>query len=161
MPDSSIENLIRTAMDSIKAMVDVNTILGDPVQTQDGVVILPVSRVTFGFVAGGAEYEPGAPGAGGGQGGQPERLRQSVGLGGQSQGSSGLPFGGGSGAGVSLSPVCFVVVNRSDVRCVPVGDAALLDRLIDAAPHLVQQLRNALTRKPSVTSTVIQSPPQD
>ncbi|HHW13848.1 MAG TPA: sporulation protein YtfJ, partial [Firmicutes bacterium] len=66
-----IESLMRTTLDSIKNMVDVNTILGDPVETPDGKVIVPVSRVTFGFAAGGTEYEPATEGdSAGGKGPQ-------------------------------------------------------------------------------------------
>lgn len=53
-----IENMMKTAMEQIKEMVDVNTIVGDAVFSQDGTIILPVSKVCFGFVAGGGEYAP-------------------------------------------------------------------------------------------------------
>lgn len=56
MQGHPIEGLMKTAMESIKDMVDVNTILGDPVETPDGSVIIPVSRVSFGFAAGGSEF---------------------------------------------------------------------------------------------------------
>ena len=57
MPDHPIENLMKTAMENIKDMIDVNTIVGDPVETPDGSVIMPVSRVSCGFAAGGADYQ--------------------------------------------------------------------------------------------------------
>ncbi|HHY09928.1 MAG TPA: hypothetical protein GX528_05095, partial [Firmicutes bacterium] len=72
---------METAMESLKTMVDVNTILGDPVETPDGQVILPVSRVSFGFAAGGGEYAGSA---------KEEKH----------------PFGGGSGAGIALATGC-------------------------------------------------------
>ena len=56
-----IEGLMKTAMESLKTMVDVNTILGDPVETPDGAVIVPVSRVSFGFAAGGSEFSGANP----------------------------------------------------------------------------------------------------
>lgn len=62
MPEHPIETLIKTSMESIREMVDVNTILGDAVETPDGSVIVPVSRVTFGFAAGGSEFVPGSSG---------------------------------------------------------------------------------------------------
>ena len=58
MPDHPIETLMKTAMESIKGMIDVNTIVGDPVETPDGNVIMPISRVSCGFAAGGADYLP-------------------------------------------------------------------------------------------------------
>ncbi|HLS91270.1 MAG TPA: GerW family sporulation protein [Limnochordia bacterium] len=114
-----IEGLMQTAMESIKSIVDVNTILGDPVETPDGSVIVPVSRVSLGFAAGGTEYE-----SGGKQDAGPE-----------------FPFGGGSGAGISVSPVAFLVVGQGEVRLLPVDGNAIFDRLIDLAPRLIEQLK--------------------
>ncbi|WRP18566.1 GerW family sporulation protein [Carboxydochorda subterranea] len=112
-----IDELMHTAMDSLKSMVDVNTILGVPVEAPDGTVIIPVSRVSFGFVAGGSEFEI-ADGS-----------------------RTGFPFGGGSGAGVSLSPVAFLVVGKGQVRLLPVSERAIYDRLLDLAPRLFDQIQ--------------------
>jgi len=122
---------MKTAMESIREMVDVNTIVGDPVEAQDGTVIMPVSRVSFGFAAGGAEYGTTSK-QGGGKGGDSG-----------SQGN-GLPFGGGSGAGVSIKPVGFLVVGQNQVRMLPVDGRALYDRLIDLAPQLIQEIQYAI-----------------
>jgi sporulation protein YtfJ len=62
-----IENIMQTAMSEIKEMVDVNTIVGDPVISTDGATIIPITRVSFGFVAGGGEYGENAKAGGGGQ----------------------------------------------------------------------------------------------
>lgn len=124
-----IEGLVETAMESIRKMVEVNTILGDPVETPDGSVIVPVSRVSFGFVAGGSEFETNTQGRNDGrQGGGAEAA---------------FPFGGGSGAGVSLNPVAFLVVGQGTVRLLPVTQGALYDRLIDLAPRLIDQVTRA------------------
>ncbi|MCL6580192.1 MAG: GerW family sporulation protein [Firmicutes bacterium] len=132
MADHPIQGLMKTAMESIREMVDVNTIVGDPVETQDGSVILPVSRVSFGFAAGGAEY------------GLPVRRQdRQAGAGGDEQGT-GLPFGGGSGAGVTLRPMGFLVVGQGQVRLLPVDGRALYDRLIDLAPQLIQEIQAAI-----------------
>jgi len=114
---------MKTAMESIKDMVDVNTVVGDAVETQDGTVIIPVSRVSFGFAAGGGEY-------GGERGGQ----------GGADGGAARAPFAGGSGAGVSVQPVGFLIVGRDHVRLLPVTDRAIYDRLIDLAPEMVDRI---------------------
>lgn len=119
-----IEGLMETAMESIKAMVDVNTILGDPVETPDGSVVIPVSRVSLGFAAGGTEFET------------EERGRAGAG-----QESGKFPFGGGSGAGISVNPVAFLVVGQGQVRLLPVDSNVLLDRLIDLAPQVIDHLR--------------------
>ncbi len=119
-----IEGLMQTAMESLKTMVDVNTILGDPVETPDGAVIVPVSRVSFGFAAGGGEFttaskptkEEGAP-----------------------------PFGGGSGAGIALNPVAFLVVGRDSVRLLPVNQTAIYDRLVDLVPEFLDRVQDMVS----------------
>lgn len=122
-----IEQLMRTAMDSIRAMVDVNTVVGEAVETRDGTVIIPISRVSFGFAAGGGEYALGGErGDAAPRDGAAARER---------------PFAGGSGAGVSVQPVGFLVVAPGgEVRLLPVTDRALYDRLIDLAAELVDRL---------------------
>ncbi|MCL6634959.1 MAG: GerW family sporulation protein [Peptococcaceae bacterium] len=129
MPEQQhpIEGLMRTAMESIKEMVDVNTIVGDPVETPDGMVIIPVSRVACGFAAGGGEFEIAADNKGGGDGGTPG-------------------FGGGSGAGVSVKPIGFLVVGNGQVRLLPVDGNAVIDRLIDVAPQLLNQIQSMFGR---------------
>ena len=133
-----IENLMKTTMESLKAMVDVNTVVGEAVETKDGTVIVPVSRVTFGFVAGGGDELPAEQG----QGYQTQ----------QGQGSStgqeeNLPFTGGSGAGVSVKPVGFLVVGDGKVRFLPVDSRAVYDRLVEAAPDLLDRLADIMERK--------------
>ena len=112
---------MKTAMESIKDMVDVNTVVGDPVETTDGSVIIPISRVSFGFAAGGGEYGPSR-----GNGVQAE------------EGTTSYPFAGGSGAGVSINPVAFLVVGNGQVRLLPVDNRAFYDRLIDLAPQVLE-----------------------
>ncbi len=127
MAEHPIQGLMKTAMESIREMVDVNTIVGDPVEAQDGTVIMPVSRVSFGFAAGGAEYS------------QAGKTKEKGGQDG-GDGTAGLPFGGGSGAGVTIRPVGFLVVGQNQVRMLPVDGRALYDRLIDLAPQLLQEV---------------------
>lgn len=119
---------MKTTLDSIRQMIDVNTILGDPVETQDGNVIMPVSRVAFGFASGGTQWNPG-------------RRRDPVQTpAGASGGATEMPFGGGAGAGVSLNPVGFLVVGNDQVRFLPVTTDAIFDRLIDVVPDLIARL---------------------
>jgi len=109
-------------------MVDVNTIVGDPVETPDGSVIMPISRVTFGFAAGGSEFEPN-----------------------KAHGEDGYPFGGGSGAGVSVQPVGFLVVGGGNIRLLPVDTNTIVDRLMDVAPQLMNQIQTMV--RPNVQNT--------
>lgn len=130
MEDHPIEGLMKTAMENLKEMVDVNKIVGDAVETPDGNVIIPISRVAFGFAAGGTEFE-----------------NQEEGRGAPANSSRpDLPFGGGSGGGISVQPVAFLVVGQGQVRLLPVHHHAMLDRLIDLAPQLIDQVRGMFER---------------
>lgn len=121
MSGHPIETLMKTAMESIKEMVDVNTVVGDPVETPEGSIIIPISKVSAGFAAGGGEFETS------GKGGNPE--------------NASFPFGGGSGAGVSVKPVGFLVSSGREVRLLPVDGNAIFDHLIDTVPKLLNQIR--------------------
>lgn len=113
-----IEQLMKTAMESIKGMIDVNTVVGQPVETRDGGTIIPVSRVSFGFAAGGGEY---------GTFGSDHQAR---------------PFGGGSGAGVTVHPVGFLVMHEGNVRLLSVDRGDIWESLANNIPQLVEQLQD-------------------
>ncbi len=120
MGQHPIEELMKTAMESIKEMVDVNTIVGDAVQTVDGTVIIPVSKVAFGFAAGGGEYNNSK----------------------RAEGNNNFPFAGGSGAGVSISPVAFMIVGRNNtIKMIPASPHAALDRALDNIPNIIEQVK--------------------
>lgn len=142
MAEHPIQGLMRTAMDSIKQMVDVNTVVGTPVEAHDGSVIIPISRVTFGFAAGGGDFEDQRPRRSVGHWSR----RRGPGSEGDQEGDSGgergspLPFAGGSGAGVSVNPVGFLVVTDGDVRLISVEGMPVLERLVDMAPVLLDQV---------------------
>jgi len=119
MGERPIQGLMKTAMENLRDMVDVNTVVGDAIETPQGDVIVPVSRVSFGFAAGGGEYET-APSPGGSQ--------------------AELPFGGGSGGGVSIQPVGFLVVGKESVRFLGVDNDTAAERLLDMAPELLGEL---------------------
>ncbi|CCQ92432.1 conserved hypothetical protein [[Clostridium] ultunense Esp] len=131
MEEHPIQGLMSTAMENIKNMVDVSTIIGDPVETPGGEVILPISKVGFGFVAGGTEFEWNPEGGKNREGGR----------GGDDSGK-GLPFGGGSGGGISITPIGFLVVGSAGVKLVPLESSThLFDRLLDLAPQVVDKLQ--------------------
>lgn len=120
-----IGGLLRDAMESIKTMIDVNTVIGDPFETGNGTVIVPLSRVCVGLAAGGGEYQIG-------QVGEKERERQDY------------PFGGGSGAGISVTPVGFLVTTpEGTVRMLNVRHHVQpLERLIELTPTVLEKLAN-------------------
>jgi len=127
-----IEGLMKTSMQNIKEMVDVNTILGDPVETPDGSVIVPISRVSFGFAAGGSQFEANRM-----KSKEKERDRNQNQ---ESEAGQQLPFGGGSGAGITISPVAFLVVNKDQTKLLPVQSNVMVDRILDSAPQLLDKL---------------------
>ncbi|MDP4125625.1 MAG: GerW family sporulation protein [Bacillota bacterium] len=143
MGNHPIESLMKTAMESIQQIVDVNTIVGDPVETHDGSVIIPISRVACGFAAGGSEFA------------LPDDNKDTAG-GGTGQGGGGsLPFGGGAGAGVSVQPVGFLVVGNGNIRLLPVDGNVVIDRLLDTVPDLIDKLTGMISRKKKPVSDEI------
>lgn len=124
-----IENIMRTTMENIRDMVDVDTVIGEPILTQDGSTVIPVSRVSFGFVAGGGEYQFGPPYKGAPE--NPERM----------------PFAGGTGAGVTLQPMGFLVTSQNSVRLLPAQTYAPVDRIIELVPQLMCEVKAMLKNK--------------
>lgn len=118
-----IESIMGTTMENLREMVDVNTVVGDAVQTPDGSTIIPISKVSFGFVAGGGEYEtkPQTPAA------RPIQRR--------------APFAGGTGAGVSVCPLGFLIVGKGQVKMLPAQHETYIDRLVELAPVLLEDVK--------------------
>ena len=120
MAEHPIENLMVTAMSSLRDMIDVNTIVGDTVETPDGTTIIPVSKVCFGFAAGGSEFNT-------------NKLNKY-------SETAKLPFGGGSGAGVKISPVALLVVKDGTIKLLTVDADRPLDKLVDSVPDLINKI---------------------
>ncbi|MCM3627405.1 GerW family sporulation protein [Paenibacillus glycanilyticus] len=134
MPEHPIQGLMQTAMENIKEMVDVNTIVGDPVQTPDGSIIMPISKVGFGFVAGGSDIR---------YDGSATHEHASPSDGHNHQSSAVGPFGGGSGGGVSITPIAFLVVGTHGVKIVPLDNQThLMERIIDSAPVVFDKVQH-------------------
>lgn len=120
-----IESIMTTTMENIKDMVDVNTVIGDPVQTMDGSTIIPLSRVSFGFVAGGGEYSV--------ESGKHPSIPEEE-----------LPFAGGTGAGVTVQPMGFLVVGQGQVKLLPAQYYAPVDRIIELVPQVLCEVKKTL-----------------
>lgn len=131
MGNHPIEALMKSAMESIQTMTDVNQIVGDPVESPDGSVIIPVSRVCCGFAAGGSEFAP--P-----EGDKDEGEKKDKG--------NPFPFGGGSGAGVTVQPVGFLVVGHGQIRLLPIDQNVIIDRLFDEIPNLMDKISNMMKK---------------
>jgi sporulation protein YtfJ len=137
MGNHPIENIMETTMENIRNMVDVNTIVGDTVVMSDGTVIIPISKVSFGFVAGGGEYS-GNIDRSQGMGKEKDQKQSETS---QSTRNSEYPFAGGTGAGVSVSPMAFLVVSDGEVNLLPVQFNNSYERMLDKVPDLVCQIK--------------------
>ena len=133
MNEHPIEGLMITAMNSIQDMVDVNTIIGEPIETSNNVVIIPISKVSFGFAAGGSEFKG-------------ETVNEYSRKDEEEQVQYRLPFGGGSGAGVNISPIAFLVVQSGNVKLLPVNHSSAVDKLLDYMPDAIDKI-NGLVNK--------------
>ena len=114
MSEHPIEGLMAVTLEKIKSMVDSNTIIGNPINMPDGTLILPVSKVSFGFASGGSDF--------------PSKTSKQL-------------FGGGGGAGVSISPIAFLVVRGNSVRMLQLADTSnSVDRAIGMMPEMVDKV---------------------
>ena len=127
MDKHPIENLMAATMESIRDMVDVNTVIGDPVEASGGATIIPISKVSFGYVTAGGDLTT------------QEKARRAV-------EPVDFPFAGGSGAGVSVQPVGFLVVNGDNVRMLPAQSLTVADRVVDLIPGVVEDVREMLSK---------------
>ena len=120
-----VSELMHAAMEKVHEMVDTNTIVGKPISTPDGVTLIPISKVSFGFGSGGGDYG-------------------KV----QSKG-----FGGGAGGGVKIEPVAFLVVKDGITRVIPVAvpPATAVDRIVEMAPDLIDRAEKYFDKKKETT----------
>lgn len=128
-----IEGLMTNAMNSIRDMVDVNTIIGDPIEMSNDIVIIPISKVSFGFASGGSEYKG-------------ETIEEYKKKDKEEQIQYKLPFGGGSGAGVNINPIAFLVVQNNTVKLLPVNHSSALDKIFDYMPDLMQKVNEVINK---------------
>lgn len=120
MSENSIKGIMDTTMDKLHAMVEADTIIGTPV-TVGNITLLPVSKVSFGLASGGSDF--------------PSKTQNGL-------------FGGGGGAGVSITPVAFLAVNGENVRVLPVNsETSGLDKAIDMAPELLDKVKTLFAKK--------------
>lgn len=133
MSEHPIEGLMTTAMNSIKDMIDVNTIIGEPIEASNNIVIIPISKVSFGFAAGGSEFKG-------------ETIDEYKKVEKEEQIQYRLPFGGGSGAGVTINPIAFLVIQSNNVKLMPVNHSSSIDKLLDYVPDLIERSNNMMNR---------------
>ena len=122
MAEHPIQSLMSVTMDKIRQMTDSNTIIGKPITTEDGTTILPVSKLSFGFASAGTDFD------------------------GKNAANKDL-FGGGSGAGVNIQPVAFLVVKDGCVRTIQLADSSnTVDRALTMIPELVEKVSTLLKK---------------
>lgn len=117
---SPLNDMMETAMGKVREMVDSNAIVGEPIVTPDGVTVIPISRVSFGFGSGGGDY-----------------------------GATKTNFGGGAGAGVKIDPVAFLIIKDGVTRMMPVAipAEATVDRVLDLVPEVLDRVENFINKK--------------
>lgn len=129
LSEHPIEGLMKSTMSSLKEMVDVNTIVGDAVHASDGSVIIPVSKISFGFASGGSEFN------------RTKEKRDSL-------TEEKFPFGGGSGAGVALQPVGFIVVGNEQIKLLTVDEGnSALTNLFGFVEKMASNLQQTFSNK--------------
>ncbi len=133
MPEHPIEKILNTSMNSIKDMIDVNTIVGDAIQASNNTVIIPISKVSFGFASGGSEFKG-------------ETIDEYNKKDKDEQIQYRLPFGGGSGAGVSINPIAFLIVQADIVKLLPVDHSNSIDKILDYMPDLIEKVNTAINK---------------
>lgn len=114
----SLPNMLDSTIAKIREMVDVNSVIGDPIVTNDGVTIIPVSKVSVGFGGGGSDFTT------------------------KNQNNHENPFGGGVGAGVKVTPIAFLIIKEGSVRMIPVATPAntTADRLVEMVPDTLDKI---------------------
>lgn len=121
---NSIDNLMETALKNIRNLIDVNTVIGDPIQAGNETTIIPVSRVAFGFGVGGSDFS------------SIDKKEKEP------------NFGGGAGGGMNISPVGFLVVSPNNVRMINVDSSNTpLDKLIDYTPEAIERIISKFSKK--------------
>lgn len=133
MPEHPIEKILNMSMNSIKDMVDVNTIVGDAIQASNNTVIIPISKVSFGFASGGSEFKG-------------ETIDEYNKKDKDEQIQYRLPFGGGAGAGISINPIAFLVVQPDVVKLLPVDHSNPIDKILDYMPDLIEKANCAMNK---------------
>ncbi len=148
MEQHPIEGLMKTAMQNIKEMVDVNTIVGDPVQTPDGTVIIPISKVSFGFAAGGGDFK--SKEESNNQLGDTQKGNNDT----DSSKKNSYPFAGGSGAFININPIAFMIVGLNQIKLLPVTINSSLDRVLDLIPNIFDKVNESMKKKTCVKTDI-------
>lgn len=134
MSDNQVNRLMGVTMDKIKEMVDADTVIGKPVTTPDGTVIIPISRISYGFASGGSDL--------------PSKAQPGAGL-----------FAGGGGAGITVSPVAFLSISNGNVRVLQIEPYfSPVDRALEKVPQVIDQLTSLFKKKEEEAASAEEAP---
>ena len=125
---NNVEGLMGVSVEKIRELVDANTVIGTPITLEDGVTLIPVSKVSYGFASGGTDL--------------PNKSASDL-------------FGGGAGAGIQITPVAFLTVKNGEINLLPVVSRPdSMDRLVSMVPDLVDKVSNKVSKKPASNGSV-------
>lgn len=127
-----VENIMKTTMEQLKAMADVNTIVGNPIMTGGETMILPVSKLSMGFISGGGEY------------GCEKRLTPIQKSAGELNECGCYPFAGAAVAGMTITPLAFLSVNNGSVKVMPADYDTTFDRAVEMLPEVIGTVEQAI-----------------
>lgn len=128
MSEHPIQGLMDVTLDKIRSMIDANTVIGSPINMADGTMVLPVSKISFGFASGGSDF--------------PSKTPREL-------------FGGGGGAGMSITPIAFLIVQKENVRLIQLSDTSNnVDRAIGMMPEMVDKISGLFSKKKTEDETV-------
>lgn len=139
--ENKLQDIIQTSLESLRTLVDANTVIGDPINTPSGTTIIPISKISMGYVSGGLDYNGKAPVAG----------KQN--------------FGGGGGTGLSISPVGFLTVLADgrvemvnvNAPAAPAGTIEQVADVIERSPAILAKIKDLFTKEKSKTETATQA----
>ncbi len=121
--NNKVDSMAQSTIERIKSMIDVNTIIGESITSENGITIIPISKVTYGFASGGSDFIS------------------------KKDNNKDL-FGGGSGAGVTINPVAFLVINNDDVKLLQIESfSSYLDRIIAMVPDIADRISNLIKNR--------------
>lgn len=131
MAEKPVQELMASALEKMRDLVDSNTVIGSPIYTQDGTTILPISKVSFGFVSGGTDFA--------------SKTQKDL-------------FGGAASAGGSVTPVGFLVVKDGSVKLLQLAEGgATLDRLINMMPEVIDRVEGFVAKKTGKADTTVKT----
>ncbi len=129
-----VENIMKTTMEQLREMADVNTVVGKPVLTAGETMISPVSRLSMGFMSGGGEYGD-------------KKGRSPIQKSSEEMEGARFPFAGAAVAGITITPVAFLSVNNGSVKVMPADYDSAFDRAVEILPELIETVEQAVKKE--------------